>query len=347
MILDEEELQRRELARLLETAKDDNRKDLIRKALVALDDSDHDDIYADKFSSKILGPSTQASLFSGKNIPIETAHSARLRPMSARRRPSIPNLLDAIPETMPRTDFTEKTGEFVMPAEDIAEVIASSFDKRCSPKDIFRRSNNSNNNNGNNNNTSSAPTLSQSSSNNSLSSIDNTPGNIASQESKVSSITMTTNNSTNLNISPSSSLNMPTTKHPTSGHSSAMSPKPKLNNRLRFDRGGKKWTSTGLVPQFLTICFFEKWFVRKVEISTSGIESIAVQVNTSLNSAISTYKLIPMDRISKNRFSVSLSDGTESESDSQPAIGISLFIQKATIPFFSILDVSIRVVSSS
>eukprot|EP01031_Cornospumella_fuschlensis_P039027 gene39027-47480_t len=98
-ITDEDELQKRELQRLLSTAQDEERKEYIRKALSALET--HEQSLSgklDRANPHHLNPAIHASVFLNHGLPIIETRNARMRPMSARRRTSSSNLLDAIPE---------------------------------------------------------------------------------------------------------------------------------------------------------------------------------------------------------------------------------------------------------
>lgn len=69
-MIEEEELQRRELARLLSTAKDEDRKDVIRKAMSALDTHETaiSTEHSDRFNMHALNPSIHASIYMGQNV---------------------------------------------------------------------------------------------------------------------------------------------------------------------------------------------------------------------------------------------------------------------------------------
>eukprot|EP00598_Pedospumella_elongata_P015482 CAMPEP_0185006864 /NCGR_PEP_ID=MMETSP1098-20130426/85722_1 /TAXON_ID=89044 /ORGANISM="Spumella elongata, Strain CCAP 955/1" /LENGTH=124 /DNA_ID=CAMNT_0027535105 /DNA_START=112 /DNA_END=483 /DNA_ORIENTATION=+ len=124
--MDEEEIHRKELTRLLSTAKDQNRQDLILKAIHALDEQETAVESRVKPNFMGMNPSIHASLFLGENMPalesvtLTPGGSSRMRPMSARRRPSVPNLMDAIPELQPSRHLVNRNEEIVMPLEDIA-----------------------------------------------------------------------------------------------------------------------------------------------------------------------------------------------------------------------------------
>jgi len=97
----------------LSTAKSKDRKELIKNAITKLDNSNEDRFDFDSpLTMHALNPATHASLFAtSHSIPnLELAVSTNtagfrqqiMRPMSARRRPSTPSLLDAIPEVYPK-----------------------------------------------------------------------------------------------------------------------------------------------------------------------------------------------------------------------------------------------------
>ncbi len=69
-MIEEEELQRRELSRLLSTAKDEDRKEVIRKAMSALDtvESAITSEKADRFNVHALNPSIHASIYMGQSV---------------------------------------------------------------------------------------------------------------------------------------------------------------------------------------------------------------------------------------------------------------------------------------
>eukprot|EP01035_Chromulina_nebulosa_P023975 gene23975-31122_t len=137
-MLDEDEMQRRELSRLLSTAKSKDRKDLIKTALNKLDNNSNEDRF--DFDSHTLtatlstGNLSHSSLFvpTHSEIAINTTNSSPLsykqqmmRPMSARKRPSTPSLLDAIPENQTVSNKSsekhgtnESASEIFLPPED-------------------------------------------------------------------------------------------------------------------------------------------------------------------------------------------------------------------------------------
>ena len=89
-MIDEDELQRRgkssnfiltaavillclELSRLLSTATDEDRKEVIRKAMSALDGHEKSFTKPDKFNVHALNPSVHASVFLGQTVSIVTS----------------------------------------------------------------------------------------------------------------------------------------------------------------------------------------------------------------------------------------------------------------------------------
>lgn len=124
--------------------------------------------------------------------------------------------------------------EIVLPYEDIAEAIPSSFDSRFPVKSIFKA-----------NTSSSSSTVSHTASPLALS-----HGHLIHQ--------------------------------------------PSLKNGFRSR--GSSWMSTGLVPQFIVITFFEKWMIRKIEVKTISVDRLAVHVNYSASTAFSSTRLVDMKR---------------------------------------------------
>lgn len=164
-----------------------------------------------------------------------------------------------------------------LPAEEVAEVVGSSFDPKCPADMVFRHASQV-----------AAQSLHSSPSHTYVGSSSSSNTAIMSHSRSVTSIpendhdhednprtpthSLYPSNSSNVN---SSGLN---------GHSS-------LGNGLH-----RQWVCTGLVPQFLSITFYEKWLIRKVEVRCKGIERIAVHVNYSAASSFSPAKLIPLIR---------------------------------------------------
>jgi len=323
-MLAEEDLQRRELERLLSTAKDKDRQDLILKAIHALDEQEagvsagrtnSGDSYTSGQGSvnaglskpssvHLLSPSTHASLFLGENMPVvETVTmtaggSARMRPMSARRRLSVPNLLDAIPEqTLPKTKVN-RNEEIIMSVEDIAEVVASSFDRRFPPKSIFKQHNHYHHQSqqhqqyGGGNSTST--------SNDAIDSLNGNGATVASADSVINSTTVSSdsrsNHSANIDMKfarRGSHPSRPTSSGGDGGNSSSDLLLPVHSVQQPSSVSGTTglntvhgWVSSGIVPQFLNVSFFEKWEIKKVEVFCNGIESLCMQICASTSSTI-------------------------------------------------------------
>jgi len=240
-----------------------------------------------------------------ESVTLTPGGSSRMRPMSARRRPSVPNLMDAIPEVrkwfhfmrinkvcaalmtvtafsidllvriqpdpsfilpfpfiflqlQPNRHLVNRNEEIVMPLEDIAEVVASSFDRRFPPKNIFRQ------------------TIKSSDFN----SIAGTEGYNHSFEGN-SHLTPSSSGSNigtihNLGSSANGGL-----VHHSPGHSAMHSPSHSHSSGLvmpvahrMIGKGGsykdkaavKGWICSGVVPQFVHVVFFEKWEIKKVSI---------------------------------------------------------------------------------
>ncbi len=174
-------------------------------------DGHESSVKSEKFS-----PMIQSSISNAQSMPlVESMSSSRLRPMSARRRPSVTNLLDAIPEVM-KTDRTSggKEEEIMLPYDDIAEVVCSSFDARYQPKSIFK----------------------------------SLPGH------------------TGVGVSSPGGGSMLGLPHQYPGHHPSLS---RGNSNLNLGRPLPPrprglWMSTGMMPQFIVVTFYEKWLIKKV-----------------------------------------------------------------------------------
>eukprot|EP01039_Chlorochromonas_danica_P001872 gene1872-2049_t len=275
-MLDEDELQRRELSRLLGTAKDEERKDLIRQALQSLDS--HEKGFSngsEKVNPHHLNPSIHASVFVNNGLPTVEVRNARLRPASARRRPSMANLLDAIPES----SHASNRKEIELSVEEIAEVVSSSYDPLCPPDSLFQP-------------------------------------NGGSPSSPNHSV-----------------LNLPIPEDA-----------PGLSSHARC------WITTGLVPQFVSITFYEKWWIRRVQVRCQGVERLAVHVNYSTASAFSTAKLVPCVRKSEGLFEAEVAQSRASleglsleEVQGVQGMGLMVVIQQSHSLFCSISQVRVIV----
>lgn len=159
----------------------------------------------------------------------ESFGNARLRPVSARRRPSMPNLLDSIPEVISSTRNSTNE-EIFLTQEDISDVISTCFDPRFPGKDLFR---------------------------------------------------ITTNQ-----------ISSGSPSHPFGRGMMHSSP-----SQRGFLPKVKPWLSTGLVPHLFTVIFYEKWLIKKIEITCANIEKVSVHINYSINSTVNFMKLIEMKQI--------------------------------------------------
>jgi hypothetical protein len=196
-----------------------------------------------------------------ESVTLTPGGSARMRPMSAsaRRKPSAPNLLDAIPEVTDillsrfsvtrqikhfayiflifvqmatsRNMLVNRNEEIVLPLEDIAEVVASSFDPRFPPKNMFKH------------------TMTHKTNTNTLASefvLHSSSG--GNNENSLGGYSSNHSSSSNLSIIPASQRRMGATS-------------------VSYDKNGseiKGWFSSGTIPQFLHVLFYEKWEIKKV-----------------------------------------------------------------------------------
>jgi len=131
--IDELEAEKRELRRLLESAKDEDRKEVIRKSLASLDEIN--DTYTPMNTLKSVGSS--GNLLAQGQLEI---NSSRARPFSStnKRRPSLSgNSLLAIPEN--RTTHLSG-GDLIdveLTEEDISHISSTSHDPRYPPINLF------------------------------------------------------------------------------------------------------------------------------------------------------------------------------------------------------------------
>lgn len=128
---DELEAEKRELRRLLASAKDEERKEVIRKSLAALDESD---------TCTPMG--TLRSVGSSGNLlaqgQLET--NSRTRPFSStnKRRPSLSgNSLLAIPENRTTHLSGDNVSDVDLTEEDISHISSTSHDPRYPPINLF------------------------------------------------------------------------------------------------------------------------------------------------------------------------------------------------------------------
>lgn len=155
----DDDMQRKELQRLLGTAKGEDRKGLIRNAIAALG-TGNDTLTSTEESASSLSPlpaynsntSIDGSSLSlnylhphlNNIIPVEVVSTggALKRPSSALRRPSITSLstLTAIPENRAIVHETlDIISECDLVIDDIADISSSSYDCRFSPKSLFKK----------------------------------------------------------------------------------------------------------------------------------------------------------------------------------------------------------------
>jgi hypothetical protein len=147
----ENEMQRKELSRLLGSATDKDRKEMLEKAIVALDNA-HDDLASQDSANKFMlmhSPLVRESVFGSSPVANISAFGAVgggplglgkvVRPISAQRQRSLSKanlLLEVIPETTIRGGEVERDAnkEQVLQLDDIADVQTSSCDTRFPPR---------------------------------------------------------------------------------------------------------------------------------------------------------------------------------------------------------------------
>lgn len=203
-----------------------------------------------------------------------------------------------------KSSYLNATEELVMPYEEISEVVASSYDGRFPPKNIFKYS------------ASSSSSASNLSSNGTVGFGDlSSAGHVQSGSSPSASSSAFKAYSSSRNSSRSSSPSVnnrrsrsnsinrddeSTTTPPVKLHSSSTTtlsantaadsinpirstPSQHLSSAVHPDhRLG--WISTGLVPQFLFVSFYEKWYIKKIEVFCSGIDKLCFQIHSSASS---------------------------------------------------------------
>lgn len=109
-LLAEREAERQELVRLLETAKDADRREFVRNAILALDtnapatpslsSSSSSPSLISSIPANGLNPAISSRLLGGSKVPLDTLPgSGRSRPTSAtKRRPSFTPAFEVVPE---------------------------------------------------------------------------------------------------------------------------------------------------------------------------------------------------------------------------------------------------------
>ena len=204
-----------------------------------------------------------------------------------------------------KSSYLNATEELVMPYEEISEVVASSYDGRFPPKNIFKFSASSSSSASNlssngavgfggdlssaghvqSGNSSSASAFKAYSSRNSSRSSSPPVNNRRSRSNSINrddSMNESTppakllggahSSSTQSTNTAADSIN-PLRSTPSQHLSSAVHPDPRLG-----------WISTGLVPQFLFVSFYEKWYIKKIEVFCSGIDKLCFQIHSSASS---------------------------------------------------------------
>jgi len=200
-----------------------------------------------------------------------------------------------------KSSYLNATEEMVMPYEEISEVVASSYDGRFPPKNIFKFSASSSSSASNlssngavgfggdlscaghvqSGNSPSASAFKAYSSSRNSSRSSSPPVN--NRRSRSNSINR--DDSMNESTPPAKLLGgaqsantaadsiNPLRSTPSQHLSSAVHPDPRLG-----------WISTGLVPQFLFVSFYEKWYIKKIEVFCSGIDKLCFQIHSSASS---------------------------------------------------------------
>lgn len=303
----EEDLQRRELQRLLSTAKDEDRRSMITKAISALDITEQPFLTHEESTSgrekflATLHPSIHSSIFESESIPvIEKAVGGnsifKRRPLSAvkGRRPSMSTALDIIPERV--VSLKNKS-----PSQKEVKGRRVKRDSHCTHDD--------------------RPTSSGSIS--SVSSKDSDTGDSAylyyediqdvvasSCDARYPPKGVFVTNSGGNSMSPHSA-----SRHSSPNHSHSqpyhLASKPHIKN---------SWSATGLLSQFFKVQFVEKWIITKIEVRCAGINSLHALVHSSAVSPLSAAKVLPMKRTANNVFSIDLasaSTGRGSRSNSK------------------------------
>jgi len=159
-LVGESELQRRELLRLLDTAKDEERKKFIVKALRELDqDSSNtngthngDDPYSPPSRNQVSSPpyfkSRSSSRFfaDDENGPLDLNPRTFARPSSAQTRPTSAHIrrpstnLDIIPEhrILPfKSTIEAQEGEVLLTLDHVSDVFTSCYDPAYPPQRVF------------------------------------------------------------------------------------------------------------------------------------------------------------------------------------------------------------------
>ena len=165
--------------------------------------------------------------------------------------------------------------EIVLPIEDIAEVVASSHDRRFPPKNIFRHSQQA----GRSSEFSSIAAITSNPSNfgEYFNSMNNSFGTYTPDTNQINSNIGHNTGLASASLSNNSSAsNLSVVSAAPSSSSGLLAPVAQRRTSHRTttgpggggERGGREivkgWLSTGIAPQFLHVAFYEKWEVKKV-----------------------------------------------------------------------------------
>ena len=193
-----------------------------------------------------------------------------------------------VPQTS-KNHVANRNEEVVLPAEDIAEVVASSYDRRFPPKTIFRHSSNILSNNAHRDFNSIATSMASSaehqqhqyhsSLNNSYNSNAGGHGPYTPELSAINTsghsgggYTLSANSSRNNSSSNLAGLAVVGSSSSSgAGGTHVVVPVAQRKSSIRNSNSNninsnaiKGWVCSGMVPQFLHVSFFEKWEVKKV-----------------------------------------------------------------------------------
>jgi hypothetical protein len=297
----EEDLQRRELQRLLSTAKDEDRRSMITRAISALDITEQSYKYADedgihsgreKFLAT-LHPSIHSSIFESESIPvIEKAvggnSSFKRRPLSAvkGRRPSMSTILDIIPER-----------------------VVTLRNKSPAEKGHTGRERKKSNTHHDDRPTSSG----------SISSVGSKDSGDSGDSAYLyyEDILDVVASSCDARYPPkgvfvANSASTGGIHGLLNSHSGSHSSSPNHASyqiqTINKPRINTSWSGTGLVPQFFKVHFVEKWIITKIEVRCAGIHSLHALIHPSPVSPLSAAKVLPMNKTTDNNFSIDLSN---------------------------------------
>eukprot|EP01033_Poteriospumella_lacustris_P006568 gene6568-4734_t len=115
---------------------------------------------------------------------------------------------------------------------------------------------------------------------------------------------------------------------------------------LGFRGSRSYWMSTGLVPQFVSISFYEKWVIRKIEVKALEVVRMALHVNFTASTLFSSSKLIELRKESDGKFAAEL-EGRNGDSVGISGIGLILVILESSNCFCGVSQVKIFVTPNS